>query len=961
MLVCSTQLLYTLQAKSLTLSQLSSLNSNRKKEANQLYNQGIDETNNKQFQQALITLKRALVIYQEIASPVDIADTLRSIGNIYFEISNYSQALDFLNQALIIYTKISDIKNIGNTLNSLGAVYNIRSQYSQAIKLYQEALTISQKLNNQTASLITLNNIGGIYKSQGQYDQALKYYEQSLAISKKISSLEDIAHSFNSIGSVYYLTGHYSQAIKFYQQSLTFAKTANDLKEQGNILNSFGIVYHDLGQYDEALKYYQQALAIRRKISDKAGEGVTLNNIGFAYNAKKQYFQALSFYQQAVRVFRTIGKQSSLGNTLNNIGYTYQILGQYSHASKYLTEALSIVQQTGDRSIVGETLDSIGTVYKNQGKFLQALTSYQQALAIRKDIGDRPGERITLANIGDVLVKQKQPQLAILFYKQSVNVTESIRKDLRPLPKEQQKAYTNTIADTYRSLADLLLQQDRILEALQVLDLLKVQEIDDYLHNVRGNDITSRGVDVLPQEQQINRGFNDILTQQIILGRKLEELKKTPVDKRTPDQKEQIIELEKKEAEIIKEFLNFLKSPEVIGYLEQINPNIRNQTLDLDGLRTLSEDLQRLNRNGENAVLLYPLILENRLELVVVTPYTPPTRSTIYVKKQVITQTITDFVEALKNPNSDVKIPAKKLYGWLIKPIEPGLAAAKAKTIIYAPDGQLRYIPLAALYDGKQWLAERFNTNYITARSLTKLNIQPLPSLQILAGATTNRQIVNNVGSAPIRFKSLPFAGREVENLAAMIPTTKKLIDEQFNKKETIYSLTNYSFVHLATHAFFVIGQPEDSFILLGDGDIITMPDIQTLLLRNVDLVVLSACQTGIGGINNGDGVEILGFGYQMQNAGARAAIASLWPVDDGGTQILMNTFYALLHQGNISKAEALRQAQAIMITGEFKLIGSQQDRAILQSTRNNLSPKVVNNLSHPHYWAPFFLIGNGL
>ena len=186
-------------------------------------------------------------------------------------------------------------------------------------------------------------------------------------------------------------------------------------------------------------------------------------------------------------------------------------------------------------------------------------------------------------------------------------------------------------------------------------------------------------------------------------------------------------------------------------------------------------------------------------------------------------------------------------------------------------------------------------------------------------------------------------------------------IDEQFNKEETIYSLTNYSFVHLATHAFFAIGQPEDSFILLGDGDIITMPDIQTLLLRNVDLVVLSACNTGIGGINNGNGVEILGFGYQMQNAGTKAAIASLWSVSDGGTQILMNTFYALLHQGNISKAEALRQAQVIMITGDFKLIGSQQDRAILQSTRNNLSPNVVNNLSHPYYWAPFFLIGNGL
>ncbi|MBC1236886.1 tetratricopeptide repeat protein [Nostoc sp. 2RC] len=955
-----TQSLYVLPAKSQNLSsQVDSLDSRQQKEAKRLFNQGIDEYSSRQFQQALLTFQKALAIYQNIQSHSDVADTLRMLGKTYLYLANYPEALNLLNQALIIERTIGYKSNIRDTLNTLGAVYNNLSQYSQAIKFYHEALAINQALNDKEGTLSTLKNIADIYQSQSKYSEALKYYNQSLAISREIGNLKYLAFNFNGIGTVYYLTGNYYQALDYYQQSLVFAKTANNLEVQSASLNNIGLVYSRLGQYDTAIKYYQQTIEIQKRIGDKTGEGQTLHNVGFAFDEKKQYFQALSFYQQAVKVFRTIGRKSSLSNTLNNIGYTYQLLGQSSQALKYLEEALRIVQQTGDRRIEGNTLDSIGTVYKNRGKFPQALALYQQALAIRKEIGDRPGERITLANIGDVLIKQNQPQLAILFYKQSVNITESIRKDLRLLPNAQQKSYTNTIADTYRNLANLLLQQDRILEALQVLDLLKVQEIDDYLHNVRGNDITNRGVDVLPQEQQINRGFNDILTQQIQLGRKLAEFRKTPLDQRTTNQIEQIIELENKESEIIQEFLNFLKSPEVIRYIADINPTIRDHIVPLSTLTDSQRILQSLHERDENAVLLYPLISENSLELVVATSYTPPIHYKVDVKKQEINQAISDFSEALKDPSLDVKTPANKLYKWLIKPIEPGLAAAKAKTIIYAPDGQLRYIPLAALYDGKQWLVERFNTNYITALSFTRFDNQPLPELQILAGATTNRHIVN-VGFASIDFKSLPFAGKEVENIAAIIPKTKTLIDEQFNQKQTIYSLRNYPFVHLATHANFVIGQPEESFILLGDGNIIRMPEIQTLQIK-ADLVVLSACNTGIGGINNGNGAEILGFGYQMQNAGAKATIASLWPVDDGGTQILMNTFYALLHQGNISKTEALRQAQVIMITGDFKLIGSQQDRVILQSTRNTISPNVVNNLSHPHYWAPFFLIGNGL
>jgi CHAT domain-containing protein len=147
---------------------------------------------------------------------------------------------------------------------------------------------------------------------------------------------------------------------------------------------------------------------------------------------------------------------------------------------------------------------------------------------------------------------------------------------------------------------------------------------------------------------------------------------------------------------------------------------------------------------------------------------------------------------------------------------------------------------------------------------------------------------------------------------------------------------------------------------LFGNGDTANFRDVETWPLTNTDLVVLSACETGLGG-KLGNGEEILGFGYLMQQAGARAAIASLWSVDDGGTQALMDAFYTATENGNTTKAEALRQSQIALITGNYTSLGQQRGVGVEQRISSSLPSQVVNRLSHPYYWAPFILIGNGL
>jgi CHAT domain-containing protein len=180
-----------------------------------------------------------------------------------------------------------------------------------------------------------------------------------------------------------------------------------------------------------------------------------------------------------------------------------------------------------------------------------------------------------------------------------------------------------------------------------------------------------------------------------------------------------------------------------------------------------------------------------------------------------------------------------------------------AKTIIYAPDGQLHYIPLAALYDGKQWLIEGYRINNITAASLTDLNTKPEPKMHILAAAFVKVSYQFRHEEQDFNFKGLPFAGIEVDKLAKAVFPTTKLFDKDFNLT-IIPQMDSYTVVHFATHAAVVVGTPEQSFILFGDGTVVTLQEMKKWQFKNIDLIVLSACETGLGG-NLDTGIEILG------------------------------------------------------------------------------------------------------
>ncbi|MBD2358036.1 tetratricopeptide repeat protein [Tolypothrix sp. FACHB-123] len=976
------------------------------------------------LQAGLEMFQQALAIFQKYNAKAGEANALTNIGYVYLRQGKYSQALEFLQQSLAIRKQTRDTQNEWIPLSYIGEVYTNLGQYPKAVEAYQSTLTILKQLqaaNPQDSSYATSQRIlladtGSVYFRMGQYQKALELYQQSLAIYKANSDRVGSAEALNNIGVVYINLGNYTQALDAYQQALTpiqdfcyQQKSTCFYGTEAAILNNLAGAYFSLGQYQKSLEFAEKSANIYKKfrtgeykgtnkqdikllydalgqnpqalqqVSSRAnvgdafgkdsfqfqGEALNLNNIGQIYFSQGNNEQALRLYQQALAIYQENKYPQGIAVTLNNIGRVYASTRKYNQAIESNQQALTNYKTVGDRTGEGVTLSNLGQIYQQQKQYEKAISLYQQALAIHREVSDKVSEAATLKYLGDVLAQQNQPQLAIAFYKQSVNLTETIRQNLRVFPTDIQKSYTETVSERYRRLADLLLKQNRSAEAQQVLDLLKIQEVQDFIGNHRGSNQkiantqtrtannASQSVQNLPlkpQEQEISQKYSAIQDKVILLGKELTSLRKINPKERTSAQEKRIAELVKLEQQATAEFNKFIKSPAVVALTQQLSATSSQENLSLRQLNSLRDNLRQLNNK---AVLIYPLVLEDRLELVIVTADAPPIHRTVAVKKEELDQTIQEYRQKIQVPRNNIKESALKLYSWLIKPIENELKQADAKTIIYAPDGQLRYVPLAGLFDGKEWLAQRFVVNNITSASLTKFDNKPPKNLNVLAAAFTQGDYTVKLANRSEVFSGLQFAKTEVETLAKTIPGTKVLLDKLFSPSGTIPQMNDYKIVHLATHGYLVKGSPEDSFILFGDGEHVTLRDIENWSLPNVDLVVLSACQTALGE-QLGNGQEILGLGYQIQLTGAKASIASLWPVSDGGTQALMNVFYQELRSGKYTKAEALQKAQIALISGNYS--SNKQNKS-----NNKLIANAANEFSHPFYWAPFILIGNGL
>ncbi|XGV97326.1 MAG: tetratricopeptide repeat protein [Leptolyngbya sp. BL-A-14] len=925
---------------------------NRNVEARVLNNIGFAHQSLLQYDKAITYYQQALPLLQQVKDRYGEAKALNNLGISYDSLSEYDKAITYYEQSLSLFQQVKDQKGAAGALIGLGNAYRSLSEYDKAIIYYEQSLSLFQQVKDQKGEAGALIGLGNAYFSLSDYEKAIAYYQQSLPLSKEVKDRNGEANALNGIGAAYRSLSDYEKAIAYYQQSLPLSKEVKDRNGEANALNNIGIVYSALSQYEKAIIYHQQALPLFQKVKDRHGEANALKNLGAAYRSLLQHDKAITYYQQALTIYQQVKDREGEARVLNALGNTYYSLSQHRKAITYYQQALTIYQQIKDRNGEAGTLTNLGNVYSSPSEYEKALAYYQQALPIFQQVKNRDGEGTLLSNLGDLLQQQQQRELAIVLYKQSVNVRETIRVGNRNLPKDSQDSYTQSVAGTYRRLADLLLAQGRLAEAQRVLELLKLQELKDFTRSDPADGKSE--ITLLQPERQILQKYGTL----IAFGQKIYECERS--GKPCKDLRDQLDEI-------------------TVAFNHESNAFTRTlrERLAKDPAFLSSDQLGSTATNIVTAepgtVLIYPLVLGSKIRLLLAVR--AGEQGVVFrrmeianVGQQKLWKTVSRFRALLQSPTSDpkeLKQVSAQLYSWLIAPLEVELNNRQVHHLVFALDRATRYIPMAALFDerSQQYLIQKYAVSTILSAELTDTRDHlPVNKDQISVLALGVSKAVASFNALPNVPQELKVIVRDQANPQG-IYSGLAFLDENFDYSALRDNLSHRQILHIATHGKFEPGRPENSFILPGKGKPLTIDEIQKLrnYMGDVHLVVLSACQTAVGGPDE-SGIEIPGISFYFLKNRVKAVIASLWLVNDSSTSQLMRQFYTNLSTGRMGKAEALRQAQISLIAGKDQSQSTSDRSSVNFSSGQGLSNESIShNLDHPYYWAPFILIGNGL
>ncbi|OQX25559.1 MAG: hypothetical protein BWK80_15010 [Desulfobacteraceae bacterium IS3] len=488
--------------------------------------------------------------------------------------------------------------------------------------------------------------------------------------------------------------------------------------------------------------------------------------------------------------------------------------------------------------------------------------------------------------------------------------------------------------------------------------MLKQEEYFDFIRRDEKSDARSTEASYTAIEEPWVKRYQEIQTKLAGLGKEHGELRDKKKLGLTPEEDARFKQLQEDLKAANRKFQDFLA--ELVTELGKVGTERAAEIgeKNLDKLKALQGTLKEL---GQGSVVIHYLMTDEKLRMILTTPNIQLVRDSLISAKD-LNQKIFAFRETLQNPRKNPLPQARDLYDAVFKPIAEDLKQAHAQTLMISLDSTMRYIPISALHDGAQYVAEQYRIVIFTEAAKTKLTGQPVSQLK-LAGLGLTKQIAG--------FNPLPSVKDELEGIAKIIPGVIHL-DETFTKDIFTDVLdTQYPVLHISSHFVFKPGTENDSFLLLGNGDKLSLADIRNdnFDFNSVDLLSLSACETAMGGGKDANGREIEGFGALAQNQGAKAVLATLWPVADKSTGIFMQKMHELRKDKKSSKAEALQSAQILFIRGSGQKPGSggqeqaQRGKVIYSESADKdvFKPDPEKPYAHPFFWAPFILMGNWL
>jgi CHAT domain-containing protein/Tfp pilus assembly protein PilF len=912
----------------------------------------------------------ALELYRRATDRNGEAETLNNIGAVYYLLGEPRKALEKFNESLPIHRAIGDRREEATTLSNIGAVYDLLGEMQKALEKYNEALPIFHAVGDRSGEATILSNIGRVYQALGETRKALETFGEALLLRRTSGDRRGEAATLSNIGAVYNSLGETQKALEKHNEALPILRAVGDRRGEATTLGNIGAVYNSLGEARKALEKINEALALNREVGNRRNEAIALQSIGVIYQALGETRKALETFGEALRIIQAVGERRVEAFALSNIGTVYWELGETQKALEKYNEALPIYQAVGDRSGEAITFSKIGTVYRELGETQKALEKYNEALPIHQAVGDRNGEAATLLGIARVEQKRGNLTQARQTIEQAIGLIESLRTNV--VSQELRASYFEKRQGFFETYIDVLMQMHKQnptaafdAVALSVSERARARSLLELLTEARAD--IRQGVDgsLLDRERSLQQRLNArAAAQASLLNRK-----HTPeqADAAAKEIAAITSECEEIQTQIRARSPRYaaLTQPQPLNLTE-----IQQQVLNPDTLLleySLGENASYLFLVSQTSIT--SRLLPKRAEIEAAARRV---RELLTAPQPQPGDTEAEYQARVKEAEDSYWTKAAELSRMLLGPVASELGRKRLAIVADGALQYVPFAALPSPYPGNDGgrnsgaepqplFVEHEIVSLPSASTLATLRRETAgrkpaeKSLAVLADPVftdDDTRVRRDVAKAPAKEKTrsadpdgtdvvsmrmtrsgretgligaeaafgrLLSTRREAAAILALVPERERMRALDFEASRTTAlrpQLGEYRIVHFATHGMLNNIHPELSGVVLSlvdeggkqqDG-FLRLQDIYNLKL-SADLVVLSACQTGLGKEIKGEGLIGLARGFMY--AGAPRIVASLWKVDDRATSELMKRFYqGMLGTEALSPAGALRQAQ---------------------------------------------------
>jgi CHAT domain-containing protein len=872
-------------------------------------------------------------------------------------------------------------QQVERTAQTITQTSNAQLLLQQGIELYdaerfKEAAAIWQQANSAFASLgdtlgqaLVLNNLSLTYQHLGQWEEAQRYISQSLSL---LQSSENTANSQTHLEIL-----------------------AKALNTQGNLQWEKGQLQEALSAWKEATRHYTAAGHSEGVVITKINQSKALQALGFSHQAQEilqQVYQNLQ--QQPDSKLKATGLRH-LGNAFRRVGKleeSWRVLEEsLKLAEQPKAKSLALLELGNTERALGNRALAIALEQEAQKHTQAAIQFYQQAASVSSGQLQAQLNQLSLlvetgqgSKAGELSPKIQQSLASLPPSRTAIYARLNLARSLTCLQRGIDTDTLSCISSTRQEkLKKQRPEQSSAIEppswqeiaqilatALQQAQSLQDPRVESYALGQLGGlyELTEQWSEAQNLTQQALFQVETLEAPDIRyrwewqLGRLLE--KQGDIKGATAAYTRAVDALESIRSDLLtsssdvqfsfrdnvqplyRGLVDLLLRPPYVGGVPS-SDNLKQAIRNIDALQLAElENFLGCNLSAikpidqvsdPKAAIIYPIILKDRIAIISELPGSQQRLNyqEIRVPQREVEQTLRELRENLTFPGNTPEVleAAQKVYGWLIKPLEPFLEqSSQVETLVFVLDGSLRNIPIAVLYDGKQYLIEK---NYAIAVAPRVKLFSPKRSeqrLYVQTGGVAIPQVIDGT-----TFPEIEKLKEELERISQKITTSKPLLNEDFTKPNIKMQLQagNFTAIHWKTHGVFS-SNPEQTFIVAYN-DRIVAQDLNSLMqtgsssgVRPLELLVLSACETA-----QGDDRAVLGLAGIAVRTGARSVLSTLWVAKDAPNTEFMVRFYEELSKPGMTKAQAVRQAQLALLK-EY-------------------------GYTTPHIWATYVLVGNWL